>query len=418
MEHYQAILALCILIIAIVVSFVKNINIGVISMAFALLAMILFDIPISKLISGFPSNSFITLFGTMFLFGIAVNNGTMHMMASVLIRMAGKEAKLLPIIMMYFAMFICAIGAGPAPAVAIAAAPAVAVAIELEESPFTFGTMVWIGAMGGAASPISTAGIVTNGLCQDMGVTGIFPSYTILPILAFSILGFGTYFILKGYKIQFRELSISSKEKLNRNQIITLLGILGFVLAVVIFRIHVGLTALMAASILLLFKVAEEKVVFKNLAWGILIMFTGVNVLMNVVVLTGGIGLIVSGLSRLMTPHLANPIMTLFAGLMSIFATTTSVVLPTLVPTVPGIVDAVGGVTMNSMLSALNAGSFSSSISPISGGGGTLYASICQITQCDEKQQMVYYKKQFFASPIFMIAMTILSAVGFFNIIP
>lgn len=62
-----AVLSLVFLVVAIALGFAKGMNTGVVSMAFALIACIVCGLTDKQLRSGFPTNMFLILFGTMFL---------------------------------------------------------------------------------------------------------------------------------------------------------------------------------------------------------------------------------------------------------------------------------------------------------------------------------------------------------------
>ena len=68
--NWVAILSIVLLVVAIALGFAKGMNTGVVAMAFALIASIVCNISDKNIRAGFPTNMFLILFGTMFLFGI------------------------------------------------------------------------------------------------------------------------------------------------------------------------------------------------------------------------------------------------------------------------------------------------------------------------------------------------------------
>ncbi len=140
-----------------------------------------------------------------------------------------------------------------------------------------------------------------------------------------------------------------------------------------------------------------------------------ISILMNVVVLTGGIDLMVAGLSSLMTEKTAAPIMGLTAGIMSWFSTTTSVVMPTLIPTIPGILEKLGGdVNVMQMLSSVVNTSFAAAVSPLSAGGGIVLATYVQLTSCKEEEQSKWFKNLFLIAILCVVLMVIVDALGIY----
>lgn len=415
--NIPAILAIVFLVAAIALGFAKGMNTGVVAMAFALIACMVCGLTDKQLQSGFPTNMFLILFGTMFLFGIAEKTGTIHLLARKVIAMTGKTSWLLPWAVFLLAFAVSALGAGPAPAIAIVALPALSLAVELGVSPFLFGVMCAMGADCGAASPISTAGIVAQGLIEDFGWPALQPTFLINSIIGHVIVGLACYILLRGWKIKPQKtIDLKDIPSFNKNQVITLLGILAFIIAVAVFRRNVGLTALVVGLILVMIKVVpSDKDIIKDLSWNTLLLICGVSVLMNVVVLTGGIDLMVQFLSTFMNKYTARPVMALTAGIMSWFSTTTSVVMPTLIPTIPGILEKIHHVVPPlTILSSLTNGSFSAAISPLSAGGGIVLATYVQLTKCDEATQTKMFRNLFLIAIYCVAVMVVVAALGIY----
>ena len=146
-----AVLSLVFLVVAIALGFAKGMNTGVVSMAFALIACIVCGLTDKQLRSGFPTNMFLILFGTMFLFNIAQKTGTMSLLSRKVIAAVGNASFLLPWAIYALTWVVSACGAGPAPSIAIVALPAISLALELGVSPFLFAIMCEIGGCCGAA---------------------------------------------------------------------------------------------------------------------------------------------------------------------------------------------------------------------------------------------------------------------------
>ena len=417
MEIYlPAILSIVFLIVAIALGFLKGMNTGVVAMAFALIASMVCGISDKELRAGFPTNMFLILFGTMFLFAIAQKTGVIHLIARKVIAAVGDKSWLLPWAIFLLAMVVSAMGAGPAPAIAIVALPAISLAVELEVSPFLFGVMCAMGADGGAASPISTAGIVAQGLVENYGWRSLQPVYFINSVIGHILVALACYILLRGWKIKPKnKIDKSEIPSLDKNQWISLIGILIFVILVAAFRRNVGLTALIVGLGLIMLKVVpSDKDVIHAISWNTLLLICGVSVLMNIVVLTGGIDLIINFLSIFMTERTAKPVMSISAGIMSWFSTTTSVVMPTLIPTIPGLLEKMqGSIDPVTLMSALTNGSFSAAISPLSAGGGIVLATYVQLTNCSEKEQTNLFKKLFMIA-VFCVA--VMAVVAFLPI--
>lgn len=329
----------------------------------------------------------------------------------------GKASWLLPWAIFLLAFAVSATGAGPAPAIAIVALPALSLAIEMGVSPFLFGVMTCLGSDCGASSPISTAGIVAQGLVEDFGWPALQPIFLLNSIIGHIVVAIAAYLLLRGWKVRPQKaLNPAEIPKFNRNQIITLIGIAVFVVLGAVLGRNIGMVALIVGLVLIMLKVGPtDKAVIKDMAWNTLLLICGVSVLMNVVVETGGIDLMVTFLSSIMTPATANPIMGLTAGIMSFFSTTTSVVMPTLIPTVPGVLENLNAnIAPLTMLSSLVNCSFSAAISPLSAGGGIILATYVQLTKCNETEQAKMFRKLFLMAFFCVIVMVCVAAVGIY----
>ena len=109
------------------------------------------------------------------------------------------------------------------------------------------------------------------------------------------------YLAFGGYKLKSEKaLKFSDTASFNRAQIITLLGICAMVGMVMIFKVNVGLASFTAAMALSFFRVSDEGEALKRIPWGTLLLICGVGVLMNVIIVLGGIHLLSASLASIM----------------------------------------------------------------------------------------------------------------------
>ena len=92
------IISLLFLIFAIVIGFVKKINVGLVALGVALPLNMIGKIKPNVIFSGFPSKLFLTLLGTMFFFSILQENKTLELLSKKVVLLVGKRAYLVPII--------------------------------------------------------------------------------------------------------------------------------------------------------------------------------------------------------------------------------------------------------------------------------------------------------------------------------
>ena len=86
-----ALLSLLFLVAVLVLGFWKKVNMGFLAMGMALIIARIGGIPDKTVISNFSTSLFISLVGPAFLFSMAVNNGTMDLLAKKMLRMVGKN---------------------------------------------------------------------------------------------------------------------------------------------------------------------------------------------------------------------------------------------------------------------------------------------------------------------------------------
>ena len=413
MSTAMAIVAVIFLAIAIILGFAKNINTGIAAMALALVAGAIASIGDSDIISGFPTNTFIILLGVMFYFGIIQEIGGLHLLVRKIMVAVGGHVKLLPFVVLYLSMVISGIGVGPVPTISIMTLISVTMAMEIGLNPFIFMLMSSIGSVIGSCSPISLVGLIATDLMNGMGFYGGEWPFFINAIIGHSITAFILCCILKFFKMRPEKLvSGESLPSFTKKQVASLLSIVVFIVLVGVFKFHVGLSGLLLGLILCLLGFADDKTVVKNMPWSTLIMICGVNLLMEIVSLTGGIDILNNALISIMNRYTALPIMTLASGILSIFSTTSSVVVPTMLPTIPAIVEQFPAISSAQLVGAIVNGSYASSISPLSAGGGTALASFIALVGTGNNAEGKYFKKLLTFSIINLILMTLVGFLG------
>ena len=203
-------------------------------------------------------------------------------------------------------------------------------------------------------------------------------------------------------------LSWKELPKFDKNQQITIVGMGALVAGVMLLKLNVGLLAFTIGVILLILKVSNEKRVIAGIPWSTLILVTGVNVLMSLVINLGGIDILANGLASIMTPFTAPSIMGLTAGMMSWFSSTSGVVMPTLIPTVNTVIGSVGGgVSAVALISAITNTAHVAGTSPISTGGSLGLASYVQTSGASPDEERKLFIQMFLIAigGVFIVAL-------------
>ena len=403
-----AALSLVFLIGAILIGFFRKINMGFVAFGLSLVLAQIAGVASKTVIAGFPTKLFVTLLGVMFLFSIAQQNRTLELLARRIVDMAGNRTNLIPIIVYIFSAILAGVGPGPVPVMSLMAVFTCSLAAEMKTSPVLLSATSVLGAAAGGLTPIAPTGILGLSLAEEQGITGIEFPYAMNMVMAMTVYFIVIYIVLKGYRLK-SAIDLSAKEKtsFNREQKITLIGIAVLVVTVIFMGYDVGLMSYTIAFVLLLFRVADEKKSVASIPWGTLLMISGINMLMALVIQLGGIDLLASGLAKLMNPVTAPGVMGLTAGIMSWFSSTSGVVMPTLIPTVTDVAAQVGGgVSTLALLSAITNTASAAGMSPISTGGSMGLAAYTQIANPTEEERSKLFIQLFAVSigGVFVIA--------------
>ncbi len=396
----MASIALFFLLAAIVIGFLKKINVGFVCLGLALILGIIGGLSPKEIFSGFPSSLFLTLLGTMFFFSLLQENHSLELLSKKLVKLVGKKHFLIPILIYAVSYLMSAAGPGAISVQTVMIIFALALSIQMEVNPILMGSMAILGAVGGTASPIALTGILVGDLTA--GIEGlenismsVFLGVSAANLMCAIVLyiAFGAYKWKKGSEVQ-EELPAFTK-----NQVICIIALLAMVVAVVGFRLDVGLVCFTLSLILMLLGSVDEKASLRLVPWSVLILICGVNVLMAVTKTLGGIDLLADLLASMMNEVTASPIMGLTAGIMSWFSSANGVVFPTLIPTAPSIAANVGGsVSAMELIMAIVGGATVAGISPMSTGGSLVLASYMQGREGSDQEQSGVFAKLFATS--------------------
>ena len=101
------------LLVAIVLSMVSEVNVGVVSLALAwIVGVYVGGMKYNDVIASFPVPLFITLAGVTLLFGIANVNGTLQRLAARAVSVCRGNAGVIPVMFFVLAVVISSIGPG------------------------------------------------------------------------------------------------------------------------------------------------------------------------------------------------------------------------------------------------------------------------------------------------------------------
>lgn len=370
-------ISLLAIVVAIVIGFWKNINVGLIALVFAfLIGSFLGNIPVNTIIGFWPMRLFFTTFGVTLLFSIAKLNGTLEKLAHLIIYQSRGRKALIPIIFYVLALVIASIGPGNISTSALLLPIGLVIAAQTGISILLMSGLIILGSIAGGLSPLAPNGIVALELAATNGVGDLGASIYLTNILAITLFCTLMYFYLGGLKLNGERFAISKPEGFNRTQVLTLFSMLTLVLWVIIGGVNVGFAALTLAVVLFLFKAADQNKAIIGVPWSTLILICGTAVMIGVSDEMGGIALLTNFLASLMNEWTAVPILAFLSGIMSIFSSAVGVVMPTLIPTTVALSGELGGVVSPALLTTIIAvGSHITTTSPFSTMGALALAS-------------------------------------------
>jgi Na+/H+ antiporter NhaD/arsenite permease-like protein len=379
-----AAISLLALVLALAVSCVSSINIGVLALVLAWLVGVYFGgMRVEQVLAGFPVSLFLTLVGVTLLFAQAQANGTLEQLARRAVRLCRGVPGAIPMMFFLLTAALSSSGPGNIAATALMAPLGMAAAGRYGIPPFLMAIMIANGASAGSVSPIAPTGIIVNQLVATIGLPDARWTIFANNFIAHAAVAFGGYFLLGGWKLLRRGVSTTDESEhrhidehpsrlptgqssLTSHHWLTLTVIATLIVGAVAFNVNVGMAAFAGALMLSLARAANETAAIRAMPWGVILMVTGVTVLVALLEKTGGMDLFASFLGGLATPSTLTALTGFFTGLVSIYSSTTGVVLPAMLPTVPGLIQHAGGGSTMAVVSSMVVGGHLVDVSPLS----------------------------------------------------
>ena len=368
-----AALSVAALVLAIIVSCVTSLNVGVLAIALAwIVGVYAGGIPVNTVMNGFPGQLFLTLAGMTLLFTLAQGNGTLDRLAHHAVRLCRGRRGVVPIMFFVLAAALASIGPGNIATAAIMAPMAMATAGRMAIPGFLMAIMVGNGANAGSLSPFAPTGIIVTGLMTRTGMPGFEWQTYLYNLGAHALVAFGGYFLFGGWKLFATAGNESDADALpaeggvfEPRHWMTLAIIALLILSVIVLKVNVGMAAFAGAVVLVLLKAGDDREAVRKMPWNVIVMVCGVTVLIAVLEKAEGIDLIVSQIARFATPKLATAEIAFLTGLVSVYSSTSGVVLPAFLPMVPGLAKQIG-IAPFAIATSMNVGGHLVDVSPLS----------------------------------------------------
>ena len=409
--------SLIVLLLAIVIGFARNANVGILCVGFSMILSIVYKVDIKIVIAGLSSSLFIQMVGITYLFAIIQGNGTLELLARKMVRLVGTKTHLIPFVMYILGFIVCAIGPGAIPSLAIIPVIAIPVAVSAGVNPIMTAIIGDLGVMSGRMSPLTPESAVVRELMKQQGLEA--NTIPIMICLTFTALicVVLVYIYYKGWKVE--KVEATTKEKLpsfEPKQWLSILGLVVLAVGALFFSWNVGFTGFLVGSILIVLGCADEKKAISAIPWNVILMVLGVGILMNVITVSGGIDIMVAALEKVMNKTIAAMVMGVVAGIMSFFSSGLGVVFPTLIPTAAGLSGGLG-VSAIVLVSVIVIGGTVAGFTPVSTTGALIMAGVSQQKDAEEKfPQNRMFIELFSVSFIALGVLAIVAFSGVYNL--
>ncbi|MET7337594.1 SLC13 family permease [Nonomuraea sp. NPDC005650] len=407
-------LSILALIVMFVVATVFPVNLGALALVGAfLVGTLAAGMSTDDILGAFPGSLFVILVGVTLLFAIATNNGTVDWLVRAAVHLVRGRLAAIPIVVFAISALLTAVGA-PAPAVAAILAPiAFGFAADYRIHPMLIGLMVAHGTQAGAFSPISVLGGIVNGVTRDAKLPGdnlvlflsSFAFNAAAAVVVFFIFG-GRHLVNRGAvsragaparspspspapapasdgsatataistSVSVEADAGSGGLRLTPHQALTLTGIVALCLAVLVFKLDVGLTAITVAVVLSLTSPKTNKGAVERVAWPTVLLICGVVTYVGVLQEIGTVDYVGSAVAAIGIPLLVALLICYVGGVVSAFASTVGI-LGALVPLAVPLLNQ-GTLGPVAMVAALSVSSAIVDVSPFSTTGALLVANV------------------------------------------
>jgi Na+/H+ antiporter NhaD/arsenite permease-like protein len=418
------------LVVAFVVATTMSVNMGVLSFAAAFLVGTLAGgLSEDDIFSGFPGDIFVVLVGVTYLFAIARANGTTDWLVHWSVRAVGGRLAVIPWVMFGIGALLTSIGAVSPAACAIVAPIALNLAAKHGINPLLMGAMVVHGTQAGGFSPISVYGTIVNGVVANNKLPGSPLVLFVGAFLANLAIAAVVYVVLGGLKlvrttepalvpagggaVDVTEQADDAEPelRLDRDRVLTLLGLATLVVSTLVFGLDVGLVAMTVAVILTVLSPKSSRNAVGEVTWSTVLLICGVLTYIGVLKEIGTIDYVGHAVAGVGVPLLAAVLLCYIGGIVSAFASSVALMgalIPLAVPFLAeGSIGAVG------MVTALAVSATVVDVSPFSTNGAIVLANVKGIDrEVFFRKLMVYGGFVVAVAPLVMWSIFVVPGLG------
>jgi di/tricarboxylate transporter len=427
-------ISLLVLVLIFVIGTTMPVNMGVLGIVAAFVVGTAMGVSEDDIFLGFPGDLFIILVGVTYLFGIASTNGTVNWLVHASVRAVGGRVAAIPWVFFLVTAVLTASGAVVPGAVAIVVPIAIGFALTYGINPVLMGLMVINGATAGGFSPISVFGSIVNGVVEREDLAENAMLLFVSSFVFNALLSVIVFFLFGGRELLRRRVepgesagrferrkreeaaatggpppmaggSTATAEtgempELDRDKVLTLIGIGTLIVVALAFEVDVGFVALSIAVVLGLFMPQATKEAVNKVAWPTVLLICGIVTYVSLLETLGSIDWLGEQVASIGAPLLAALLICYVGGAVSAFASTTGILgalIPLAVPFLEtGAAGAVGAV---GLIIALSISSSVVDSSPFSTSGALTVANTPQ-----EKRDYVFKRLMQWGMSMVLIA--------------
>ena len=411
-------LSLKLMAAAIAVSFLRNVNAGLVSVGFAMILTLVYGdaVTVKGVIAGFNTNLFIQMAGVTYLFAVVSANGTLELTAKKVVNLV--PARAIPAVMFFIGMALSASGPGSIPCLAIIPVIAIPLSVSAGINPIMTSIIGDMGAMAGRMSPLTPEAAVVRALMEAQGMDGdTVPIMICTFITAIAVSALITIYY-KGWRVECGARGERAKlPPFNKSQLLSLSGLAVLAVGALFMGWNVGLTGFLVGTVLIIIGCGKDKTAITGVPWGVIMMVLGVGMLMNIVTLSGGVDILVGALEKVMGPKSAAPIMALAAGVLSFFSSGLGVVFPTLVPVCGSLASSIGADGLELVAMVVIGGTIAG-YTPISTTGALIMAGVAQQENSEKRfPQNKLFIELFAVSALNLVVLAVMAAAGVYLLV-
>lgn len=416
------------LVISVVCGEKLRINAGIFAIAFAfLIGVTLAGQSVSAIINLFPVRVFYNLLIATLFYGFANENGTMEILTKKLVYYFRNAQWSMPLVLFLIAFILSASGANLEASVMLLSPLGFSLAMEMSFNPFLVALGLWAGGCIGNWVPWGSMTNTFAAMFVDaMGADAAYAAFNRMLITVAGILVVivvALFIIYKGYKakghVEINDVEMTPVHK--KTLAIVFISLIVIVIPAFIQLIapnpvtkwmsaNLGIQSVAAISsaIMALLKLADCGSVIKNrVPWNMLVMICGVTMLMGLITplgITDAASVFLSGGG--LPAWLVVPALCAIFALLSFFVSG-MVLMPLLVSFTPALMGI--GISGATIITAAQAGSIVSSLSPYSAAGAM------SMSGCPEKYRVEVSGKMIRYAILFSVIVSLLAFTGLYS---